>query len=519
MVKFGLQLALDSQGNHVSAKTSTKDDGPFKCVICEKELSLRAGSKTPHHFIHRVKSSCEGNTDEHRTQAESIGSIVQNETEICSVEPEEVESSFGSTVENEAQGSSVEPVDDLSNGSTDENQDQNSAIEPMDICDDSIDQVLSELIPVESLVEPSIKTDETNDPEVPDIEDEEPVPVQEISNDIIEEALEFVVTEILDENKKCTDCKAKGTDFHKMFTQEARERFELNDLYVCDACVVRCPSCDGPNSTKRAKRTPLCFTCDFEENQWRGEATRAVEKMESIPDSPKHLEGRRAIMVIKMLKRKRMARTIYNFMFAHRSRVPEFRRKVGEVLKAKKIAKQLMKVRKASDKSRLRNLQRRESSMGTDGSARLIHMYANRRETCFSCGKQNRRRYMMKYASVMGSFKYSCKSCSKTCQGCDNPCTKNDMDKFGDQCFECLSWSSTRSDEWKTNQKAVLDACLQGNKWAWAVLYLNAPGIKRGKFSGDSLVHVPSVDLDSVIRRDHPEYKEIAEVIKVVRKM
>ncbi len=506
MVKFGIQLAIGPHGQYLSAHSSSKDDGPFTCVVCSKELSVRKGSKTVHHFIHKKKSDCIGNNDEHREQAQAIGSIDENQDQISEVEPEQVSS----------------------NGSIDENQDQISEVEPMDVSDESIDQVLSELIPVESLVEPSIEEDEIEDPDVPSIdekrgeEEEEPPNItedvsSEVSNHIIEEALSFVENEIL-KQAKCTDCKVNGDDFHRMFTQEAIERFGLNDLYVCDSCVVRCPSCDGPNSTKRAKRAPLCFTCDFEENQWREEATEAVKRMEPIPPSPEKLRGRRAIMVLKMLSRKRKARIVYNFMFEHKDRTPEFKNKVGEVLRAKKIAKALMKIRKQTEKNRKRNQQRRESAMGADGSDRLAHMYANRRETCF-CGKFNKRRHMVRYSSTMGSVKFSCRSCSKTCTGCGNPCTKNDMDQFGEQCFDCLSWSSTRSEEWKKGRDSVLQACTQGSKWAWAVLYLNAPGVTKGKFSGDSIAHLNNIDIDSVVRRDHPEFKDIGEVIKACRKM
>lgn len=82
----------------------------------------------------------------------------------------------------------------------------------------------------------------------------------------------------------------------------------------------------------------------------------------------------------------------------------------------------------------------------------------------------------------------------------------------------CYSWNSSGSEEWKRDQKGVLEACLQGHRWGMAVLYLNAPGVKKGKFSGDSLAHVGSGDIDSVIRRDHPEMSAIAEVIKKVRR-
>ena len=74
MVKFGTQLALNSSG-FVSASDCTKDDGPFHCKICSNELRLRAGKKQPAHFIHQVKSDCEGNTDEDREKAKNLKNI------------------------------------------------------------------------------------------------------------------------------------------------------------------------------------------------------------------------------------------------------------------------------------------------------------------------------------------------------------------------------------------------------------------------------------------------------------
>ncbi len=568
MVKFGIQLALVGE-NHVSAKASSKGTDVFKCVICEKELSLRAGSKTPKHFIHKRKSSCVGNNDGHREQAESLGStgekdtrdssiepeqatsngsidenqdqiskvepeqatsngsIDENQDQISKVEPEEV-SPNGSMDENQDQISKVEPEEVSPNGSMDENQDQISKVEPMNISDESVDQVLSELIPIDSIVEPvevveSSIENEPEDPGVPDIEEagteHEHTVTEEISNSIINEALEVV--EGIIEPHKCCSCKKKGSDFHQMFSSESRERFGLNDLYVCSSpsCFVECPHCSMPNSRKRHKKFNMCFLCNFLQCEFIEEATEAVKKMRPIPDAPTWLKGRRAIFVIKMLKRKIKARIVYNFMWNNKSRIQEFKVQWAEEMKARKIAKQIKKVRKASEKTRKMNQQRRDAMMGTDGASRYKAMYANRRETCSSCGKQNKRRFYVQYESVMGSMKYACKGCIKVCSGCSKETTQHDMDRFGNQCFSCYAWKCTRSDEWKTNQKAVLDACLEGQKWAWGVLYLNAPGVTKGKYAGDSITHVGSGDIGSVIRRDHPEMSEISRVIKECRKM
>lgn len=530
MVKYGIQLAL-SKGNYVSAKTCSKEDSPFNCVICQKELSLRAGSKTPKHFIHKKKSSCEGNNDGHREQAELIGSTDENQDEVAEKEPGQVFSSIGSINENQDQNSSTEPEEGLSNGSIDENEDKISDVEPMDdICDESIDQVLSELIPVGSLIEPAVEeeetdvtdvTDDPDDPDVPDIDEEKeatPSFAEDVSNEIIEEALR-VVDEII-EPHKCCQCKSTGSDFHQMFTDETREKYGLNDLYVCSnpTCFVECPHCSMPNSQKRHKRTPMCFACDFIGSEWKEEAVEAVKKMTPIPEAPTWLTGRRAIMVIKMLARKRKARIVYNFMVQNKDRTPEFKNKVREQMKAFKIAKAINKVRRASEKNRIRNQKRREAAIGTEGASRYKAMYNNKIDTC-ACGKQNKRRYMVQYESVMGSMKYACRGCVKTCSGCSKDTIQHDMDRFGNQCFSCYAWKCTRSDEWKTNQKAVLDACMKGETWAMGVLYLNAPGVTKGKYAGDSICHVPSGDLDSVVRRDEPSVREIADVIKMVRKM
>lgn len=489
MVRYGIQLALDPQGNQVVAKTCTKADGPFICVICKKELSLRAGSKTPHHFIHRVKSSCEGNTDDHRVQADSLGTI----------------------------------------GYTDDNQNSDMEPEPEEVSNDSIDQVLEELIPVESLVEPSSEEEGIQDPDVPDIEEEEPIVpdleddettlAEDVSNEIITQALEMVDDII--KPHKCCQCKARGSDFHQMFTDETRERYGLNDLYVCSnpTCLVECPHCSMPNSQKRHKKTPMCILCQFDQAEFLEKAKEAVKHMEPIPEAPEWLTGRRSIFVLKMLKRRRSARIVYTFMTANKSRVPEFKVKWAEKIKAQKIAKQLMKVRKATEKTRKRNQQRREATMGTDGASRYKAMYSNKAQSCKSCSKQGKRRTMIKYESVMGLYGYSCKGCSVLCKGCNKPCIKQEIERFGDQCFPCHAWKSTQSDEWKTNQKGVLEAALKKQKWALGVLYLNAPGITKGRHIGDSLAHVPSGDIPSVLRRDHPEFSEIAKVILECRKM
>lgn len=481
MVKYGIRLATDSNGTYVSAKTLSKEDGPFTCVICEKELSFRAGTKTPKHLIHKKKSECEGNTDEHRQMAESLGSI------------QEIESK------------------DVSSVSIPETKNQEPIVGP-----------LPDLLPIEVLSATMDIDEEVMDPEVPDLEEEDPNDepndvAADVSQEIIDDALEFVVNEVLKETK-CTDCRKLGSGYNQMFTEEAREKFDLNDLFVCDSCVVRCPACDGPNSQKRSKRNPICFTCDFEQNQWEEEANEAVVKMGPIPESPDWLKNERREMVIKAFIRKQKARVVYNFMASNNNRIPEYVQVIGSQAKANAIKRALKKERKESMKTRKRNEDFRNRKMGSQATERYNLIFANKKETC-PCGKPGKRRHMVRYASTLGSVKYSCNKCSVKCPGCSEPCTQNDFDKYLSSCFECLAWTTDRTDVWRRGEVSVISGCKKGSVEDMGALYTHGPVVTKGKFAGDRLVHVPTGELDAVIRRDHPEFKAISDVLKACRKM
>ena len=558
MVKYGIQLALDKNENIVSAETCSKESGPFTCVICKKTLNFRSGTKSPKHYIHKVKSSCEGNTNEHRVQAKSMnGSIPESKTHESEIEPTE-DSNDGSIPESKTHESEIEPTEDSNDGSIPESKTHESEIEPTE---DSKDGSIPESKTHESEIEP---TEDSKDGSIPepktheyDIEPEQylnsiledsldllleetPDPItesvddtkdhdkedsdvaQDVSNHVIDEALEFVVNDILKETK-CTDCKKVDSGHHKMFTDEARETYGLNDLYVCSGCLSPCPACSGTNSRKRTRRTPICFTCDFKKKQWEESVEDAVTKMTPIPEAPsslrEFLKEERRVMVLRLILNKQRARTIYGFMASNKDRVPEYKIKVGEKLRINALAKALKKARKESEKTREKNQRQRERAMGPVASDRYNKMFNNKTEGCPSCGKMNKRRNMVRYTSTMGSNKFSCKGCSLNCPGCDSVCTKQDLNRFGGGCFSCLAFSHDMTDAWKKDKRVILKAALDGDNWAMATLYQKSPMVIKGKFTGDLLVHVPTGEIPSVIRRDHPELSEVANVVVTCRKM
>ena len=424
-VKFGIQLALDKDGEFVAAENCSRIRGPFSCVICKEPLVLRAGKKTKHHFIHGTKSPCHGNTEEHRILAATLG------------------------------------------------------------------------------------------PLVPRLEDG-PGEVKEITSDIIEEALDFVQKEILKE-EKCTNCKKNGSGFTRMFTDDTRKMYGLNDLFVCPSCLVECPHCGSPNSKKRDRRYNMCLRCEFIRCEWQEAARDALEVMGTIPDSPKWLTGTRKEFVASLILRKARARVICRFMESNKDRVAEYARLVRVRSRERALAKALRSARKETEKTRERNQKNRDRKMGSQATERYNSMFQNKRERCY-CGSVNKRRFMIKYTSILGSVRFCCRGCSLECKGCSKPSTKMDTERFGN-CFDCYSWSSDRTDVWKKDHKKVLRSCLDGDYSAMATLYTKSPTVMKGKYCGDLLVHVPSSELDGIVRRDHLEYQDIVEVIKACRKM
>lgn len=498
-MKFGIQLALNKDGNHVSARSCSKDDGPFSCVICSQVLTLRKGSKSPPHYIHKKKSHCVGNEDQHRALSE------KNEAEKSCIEPVD-------TTKNDQDGSMIEPDREGTPGSIDEYTEEKKQEEAM--LRDALAEVLDNMDTVDSSTEPDVP-DLVDEVQEVDTSTTEP---EDVCNSIIDEALEFVINDVLKETK-CSDCKTMGTGYHRMFTEEDREKFGLNDLYVCPSCVVHCSVCDHPNSKKRSKRANgLCFTCDFQNNQFVEESKDAIEKMGTLPESPDWLVDERKGFFLQLLARKMKGRTIYMFMYSNKHRISEYKAAVGSQLQTRKIKKELGKARRDFAKSRERNLKHRERAMGTDAVDNFKRMFNNKKMTCV-CGNQNKRRHMVRYDSVMGSIKYSCQRCSTDCPECSGPSVEHDLSLFGGSCFECFAFSIQSVDTWKQGEKAVIEGCKKGNVGHMGSLYMNGPIVKKGKFSGDRLVHVPGVELDSVVRRDHPGFKELAEVIKVCRKM
>lgn len=462
MVKFGIRLACGGDGQHVDSRTCTKLEGPFTCVICDNALTLRAGKATPKHFIHKKKSDCIGNTDEHREMADALG--VKSETEE---EP------------------NVEVVPNIEE-------------EP----------IVKE--------EPSIKEEPIVE-DVPSIKEEPNVVMaDEVSNDIINEALEFVINDMLKE-EKCSSCKKTGTGYHQMFTEEAKEKFDLNDLHVCSECFEACPMCKGVCSKKRMKRVEMCFTCDFVKSKWLEEAQEGIKNMTSIPETVDWLSEERKYMVSLLLSKKQSARTVRNFMKANKHKMFMYKEMVGAEHTNKAVSKVLKKARRDVQKNREKNQRSRERMSGIDATKRYDRMYSNKREQCPSCGKANKRRYMVKYESTMGAIKYCCFSCGDRCK-CSAPCSKNDLERFGGTCFECLAWSKNRSEAWKTDKESVLNRCKEGDIDSMCTLYIYSPLLEKGKYVNDKIVHVPSSELPAVSRRDHPDFTEMINVILVCRK-
>lgn len=59
----------------VFAKNSIKEDGPFYCIGCKKEVVLKKGRIKVHHFAHKPPFSCnrgQGETEKHRECKEAI---------------------------------------------------------------------------------------------------------------------------------------------------------------------------------------------------------------------------------------------------------------------------------------------------------------------------------------------------------------------------------------------------------------------------------------------------------------
>jgi competence protein CoiA len=68
----GLKSATNEK---VFAKDCEKEEGPFYCVGCKKELVLKKGRIKVHHFAHKPPFSCnrgQGETEKHRECKESI---------------------------------------------------------------------------------------------------------------------------------------------------------------------------------------------------------------------------------------------------------------------------------------------------------------------------------------------------------------------------------------------------------------------------------------------------------------
>jgi hypothetical protein len=59
-------VALDSEGKLVFACNCERGDGPFSCTTCDEVLVLKKGEVIQHHFAHKQKSECNGESNDHK---------------------------------------------------------------------------------------------------------------------------------------------------------------------------------------------------------------------------------------------------------------------------------------------------------------------------------------------------------------------------------------------------------------------------------------------------------------------
>ena len=421
MVRFGTQLALTTNG-FVVAGSSTKNDGPFSCKICSKELKLRAGKKQPAHFIHQAKSGCEGNTDEDRSTAK----IMTEEPNV--VVPEEPK--------------------------------------------------VQEVVPEE--------------PKVQEVVPEEPT-------------------------QKCTNCKKFSNDCSKLFSDNIIKTLQLNDLHICPSCTVSCDKCNGINSLKNEKRYGSCFECEDVRSDWESSAVEALENLDhDIPQSPSWLNNEYEKFSINLRIRRSMAKRIYQFMFKIRKSLSTYSITMKSVVEKRHLLEHIRKMRKEDEKNKKRRQGSRDRVNGPVATDRYNKMFMNKKETCNGCGSHGKRRQFTKYDSTMGSIRWSCPKCIKTCPCCKEPTIDRDMDMYSQTCFECETWTTSEK-KWKNNYLDVLKGASSGDKESVYILFRNSPIVEKGKFSGERISNLSDSEIESIGRRT-PTLANICKAIIVCRR-
>lgn len=473
---YEIQLAFDKDNNHVCAKFCDKKQGPFKCVLCEQELTLRAGTKTPKHFVHKLKSSCIGNDVSHRVIARGIEDMKSGKEPPSYKEPDSPKNEYVDDV-------IVKVVNNVDTGSIYEIKYVKEDLVDLSRIEKELDSILdSSIDEISPVVEP----------------------VKEESDNT--------------QTRKCTDCKKNGTGYLKMFGDFITEKFKLHDIYVCPNCLVRCPNCDGVNSTKRHKRYNMCFECDDTKNTWVELSNMAIYDLSSIPPSPQWMSEEHSVATLKLMQRRLSARIIFNFFISNRHRLEEYKKSMVEISLDKLRIKALKKKRKKETSDRQKRISSRERSLGSEAVERYNRMYDNKKQACTECGTVRKRRQLCKYESIMATNRWACTTCVKKCSECQKPCVERETQKQENKCFECYSWTFDDK-KWNNNYKGVLNAAACGDIQSCAILFRNAPFVKYGKYNGERVSYIPETDLPGIIRNTHPEMERIGLVIKNCRKM
>lgn len=480
---FDIQLATNQNNEYVCAKLCDKSMGPFKCVMCNLEVTHRAGLKTPRHFIHKVRSKCIGNGIAHRIIADGI------EEDAAGVEaPDYTYNGFP----------------DIPTVMVESEKEQKEWMEKHEEwVDDSKITKEPENIVID-IVDPSIEQLTLNFSE-------------------IENELDSIIDSCMEDSEnqnylKCTDCKKYGIGYYKMFGDEITKKYNLNNIYVCPECMVTCPNCNGVNSIKRNKRYGMCFECDDVKNTWVALKELSINEMGTIPLCPSWMDDEKHSASLELIRRKSMGRKITKFFMSNRTNINGYKKTMIEVSVEKVKLKLLEKKRSDEVNIRSKNQKTRETMFGPEAIERYKRMYDNKRQVCTVCNSFGKRRNMYKYDSIMGDMRWSCKSCVQKCPECTNSCVDKETVYQKGICFDCYCWKFD-DDKWNKNHRGVMKAASTGDRESCAIFFRNSPYVKSGKYRGERISHVPTLELDSIVRNIHPELGNMVSIIKKCRKM
>lgn len=212
-----------------------------------------------------------------------------------------------------------------------------------------------------------------------------------------------------------------------------------------------------------------------------------------------------------------MGRKIYNFFKFYKTKAKEAKKeRIADTVKNARL--NLIANKRAEENAvKQRNIKTRERMLGTEGTKRYNRMYDNKKQACGGCNSFSKRRHMNKYESIMGEARWACKSCVSKCPSCNNSCIDRETQDQDGKCFDCYSWGVCDS-RWNIDKNSVLDEAVAGDKEACAILFNSAPLVKQGRFVGERISHVPTLEMDIIVRHGHPEFKDLASVIKTCRK-